>query len=430
MDHKITCRTQMARNIILLMATLFAVQFAVPSRGFAQNWKKSFTSPSLVYWVSVASSADGTKLIAVGNSSPTGASAIYTSTNSGTTWMSNSAPFAIWSGVACSADGTKLVAVAGTGSIWISTNFGVAWFEATNAPVMDWSSVASSDDGVRLVAAAVSDQVLVFTNGEMYPPTPTVVPGNGLIYTSTNSGMNWISNNYVPPSGWSRVISSGDGNQLYATGGFLGIYHSTNAGINWSAVSSPLNYAVSIAGSADGRRLFATGFDALSDGIWATSTNSGQTWSTNIAPNPPSGGYGWRSIASSGDGIKLAAADYHTPIYTSTDSGITWVTNNAPSEDWLSIASSADGSKLVALANFGDIFTWQYQPVLRLAGSRTHVTVSWPDSPFAIGFVLQQNFNLFSTNWTNVTESVNDDGTNFSITLVPRGTALFFRLRK
>lgn len=344
--------------------------------------------------------------------------------------MSSATPSAIWSAVASSADGNTVVAASSTGSIWISTNSGVAWIEATNAPIMNWSSVASSADGTMLVAAAVSDQILVFTNGQKFPPPPTAVRGNGLIYTSTNCGLSWKPNSSVPHSGWARVTSSEDGNQLYATGGFYGIYHSTNAGASWLAVSSPLNYAVSIATSSDGSRLFATGFDAISDFIWATSTNWGQTWSTNIAPDPSGGGYGWRSIASSADGTKLVAADYRTAIYASTDSGVTWMTNNAPNEEWHSIASSADGSKLVALANYGDIFTWQYQPTLLSAGCNTNVTISWQHSPFAVGFILQENTDLSSSNWTDVGSLVTDDGTNFNVNIMSPGNALFFRLKK
>ena len=429
MSQKFACRSGIAKSNILLIVVFVVGQLTVTRTMFAQDWTKRFTAPPVAYWSAIASSSDGTKLIALGNFSPTGASAVYTSTNAGITWRSNSAPFAILSSVASSADGTQLVAGASTGTIWISTNSGAAWIAAANVPRMNWSSVASSDDGVKLTAAAVSDQVLTFTNGESFPPLPVAVPGNGFIYTSTNSGLDWTSNTIVP-GGWSCVISSEDGNQLYASGGFNGIYHSTNAGANWLAVSSPLNYAVSIAGSADGSRLFATGFDAVSDYIWATSTNWGQTWSTNIAPPQPTGGYGWRSITSSRDGTKLAAADYHTPVYSSTDSGISWTTNNAPDEDWLSIASSADGSKLVALANFGDIFTWEYQPVLRIAISPANVVIFWPDSPFAVGFVLQQNFDLHSTSWTNVAAFVSDDGTNHSVTLGLRDGPIFFRLKK
>jgi hypothetical protein len=62
---------------------------------------------------------------------------------------------------------------------------------------------------------------------------------------------------------------------------------------------------------------------------------------------------------------------------------------------------------------------------LRQTNSST-VAVSWPSpSP---GFVLQQNtYGLGSVNWSNVTDSILDDGTNKMITQ-PMGTNRFFRL--
>jgi hypothetical protein len=82
-------------------------------------------------------SADGTRLIAVswdGLADSTGA--IYTSVDSGVTWISNNVPNEQWQGAAISADGSELIAVSagiapnpGTGRIWIS--------HATPSPVMN-----------------------------------------------------------------------------------------------------------------------------------------------------------------------------------------------------------------------------------------------------------------------------------------------------
>ena len=67
-------------------------------------------------------------------------------------------------------------------------------------------------------------------------------------------------------------------------------------------------------------------------------------------------------------------------------------------------------------------------PPLTITRTGSSVFVSWP-SP-STGFALQQNSNLAITNWTNFTGTVNDDGTNKSIT-VPTGPGnMFFRLKK
>ena len=117
-----------------------------------------------IQWQSVASSSDGTHLVAVANGIGGG---IYTSTNSGTTWTLTGAPSTNWASVASSSDGIHLVAVVEPSGIYTSTNSGANWTQ-TGAPSENWIRVASSSDGTHLVAA-------VYFGG---------------IYTSANSGAN------------------------------------------------------------------------------------------------------------------------------------------------------------------------------------------------------------------------------------------------
>ena len=103
----------------------------------------------------IASSADGQKL-AVAFSTD----AIYTSTNFGATWTSNNVPQVNWISIASSADGTKLVAVAGGGSagsgpIYSSTDSGAIW-TSNNVARQAWSAATSSADGCRLAAVTSS----------------------------------------------------------------------------------------------------------------------------------------------------------------------------------------------------------------------------------------------------------------------------------
>jgi hypothetical protein len=64
---------------------------------------------------------------------------------------------------------------------------------------------------------------------------------------------------------------------------------------------------------------------------------------------------------------------------------------------------------------------------IRLTATNTAV-VSWP-SP-SIGFNLQQNVNLGTSNWTTPPEPVTDDGTNKLIIINPQGGERFYRLYK
>jgi hypothetical protein len=74
-------------------------------------------------WNTVASSADGSRLVAVAGGSrnlqnPVVNGPVYTSTNLGMTWTSNCVPVQDWNSVASSADGNKLMAVVYGGGIW------------------------------------------------------------------------------------------------------------------------------------------------------------------------------------------------------------------------------------------------------------------------------------------------------------------------
>jgi photosystem II stability/assembly factor-like uncharacterized protein len=119
----------------------------------AQQW--NLTSAPGTNWSCVASSSDGTRVVAVaGTFFDEGP--IYTSADSGVTWIAPSAPCLLWSSVASSADGTNLVAVAiddGSGSggqIYTSADAGATWTQASNAPQgYYWSAVACSADGSR-----------------------------------------------------------------------------------------------------------------------------------------------------------------------------------------------------------------------------------------------------------------------------------------
>src|SRR5258708_7369437 len=149
--------TLLATNGTLTMTGL-VVSSITGSAG--ASWPKS-SSPGGGY-NSIASSADGTRLAAVGGF-------IYTSTNSGVNWtQSTNAPFGGWVSIACSADGARLAAVVSGGGIWTSTDSGVNWTN-TSAPATNWSSVASSTDGSRLAAGDT----------------------NGGRSTWTHSGANW-----------------------------------------------------------------------------------------------------------------------------------------------------------------------------------------------------------------------------------------------
>jgi hypothetical protein len=153
------------------------------------------------WWGSVASSADGTKLVAAAQT-PSGV--IYTSTNSGGTWMSNNVPDENWLSVASSADGSFLAAVAPT-VVCTSANFGQTW-TTNNVPAYYWSSVAASSDGSRLVAVAATGQIYTAA-----PPSLSLTLSNAtltLLWPASASGFQLQQNPNLTSGGWTGVTNS------------------------------------------------------------------------------------------------------------------------------------------------------------------------------------------------------------------------------
>jgi photosystem II stability/assembly factor-like uncharacterized protein len=274
-------------------------------------------------WKSVASSADGTKLVAVVDGGQ-----IYTSNDSGVTWTPR-AENRSWQSVASSADGSKLVAVENGDLIYTSIDSGQSWTPCMGSAPCDgpqpWTAVASSADGSKLVAVAKGRP----------------------IYTSTDGGTSWTAHDdmfLIRP--WLSVASSADGSKLVAGGD--AIFISTDGGTNWDTCGAltcqmPSNWHA-VALSADGSMMMA----GESPGNMYISSDDGESWTR---PTTIGSGGSW-SLASSSDGRKLAVASRLGRFYTSGDSGAHW-TERASGQDWGSVASSADGSQLVTVMRSG-----------------------------------------------------------------------------
>ena len=233
----------------------------------------------------------------------------------------------------------------------------------------------------------------------------------------------------LSPRSWSKLFAAGFGSIFP---GF--VYASTNSGLNWSLTSAPTNNAwAAIAASADGSRLVAASGVAAVPGLTYggiyTSTNFGATWFSNSVPNAQ-----WSAVASSADGTKLIAVAAAPVgwIYTSTNAGATWISNNVPNNSWFAVASSADGGQLVSAPNSASSSIYISQsiqaPQLNLAASASSLTVAWTMP--STNFVLQQNYNLSTTNWSAVANAPVLNLTNLQnqVTLPLSARNNFFRL--
>lgn len=401
---------KIVRILILIVVTCRSVNTA-----FAQNW--ILTSAPYNSLTSVASSANGRNLVVVSFGK-----GIYTSSNSGSTWLevsnySSGMWFPAFGGiefysVASSSEGSKLVAPSWNGyGIFTSTNSGATW-QSTDPvqPERQWYAVASSADGHKLVA--------------------TIYYG-GPVYGSTNSGVSWMQlTNFPNPASQNirAIASSADGNKLAtASSAYLGsggICLSTNSGLTWVEVTNvPNDNWISIASSADGTKLVAA---PLNDSIYI-STNGGVTWSPTETPSEA-----WASLAMSADGTKVIAGCAGV-LYSSDDSGNTWVTNNVPSGNWNYVASSADGNVLAAVDSSGSepgLWTSQTStaPNLNVAVRNNNLTLSWIVP--SINFLLQQNSDLTTADWTDVTNApvLNPMNLQEEVTLPLTNNNCFYRL--
>jgi hypothetical protein len=415
------------RNLLLVAAVLSGWNFA-----FAQTWLPT-TAPSNS-WFGLASSADGSKWIAVSGTR------FYSSTNAGMTWVTNSQTspsYANFQSTAMSADGSKIAVIAGN-ACWVSADSGNTW----SSNIVDASSliflrfVTMSPDGSKLAAV----QGRAAFSGTM----------SGAIYLSTNSGSTWMPTT-APTNIWVSVAISADGSKLAAAvgndnttnGNF--IYISTNSGTDWILSHAPTNVPwASLASSADGSKMVAGGnFSRIGSGNIQgsvyTSTNSGMDWRLNNVPPAQ-----WLAVASSADGAKLIAVGLSTTtnaatglIYTSNNSGASWISNSVPNLIWQCVASSADGNKLLAASTWGDpslsgassIYACQTIPTpqLNLGVSSTNLALSWTIP--STNFVLQQSPDLIS--WAAVTNAPMLNLTNLQnqVTLSPSNGSGFYRLK-
>jgi hypothetical protein len=296
----------------------------------------------------------------------------------GQVWFPTPAPQGSWQGLALSADGRHQIAVGD--AIYVSKNFGLTWNVAFSNE-QAWSCAASSANGKTLIAAS-GFSLYTSTDGganwSLDEPlgeywASATVSANGkfmaavdfygtLVYTSTNAGVTWVSNT-IPTLedddifGLARSIDcSADGTKLaLATLGGT-IFLSADSGRTWAPSTAPIENWSCITMSAEGKRLYATGYNLDSEVSQIfSSDDSGATWTPTTAPNEA-----WFSIAASGDGRHLVTCaggwESTGDIYTSSDFGRSWHRARPPTNYWYAVACSANGNVQTAATFGGNIY--------------------------------------------------------------------------
>lgn len=229
-------------------------------------------------WTALASSRDGTKVLAAD-----GDCKLYRSEDSGRTWQprpskcvpdrSPTSPAPALGLLASSADATRLVAAGGNYLIWTSNDSGETW--KNTEEMQQWSALGSSADGKHLIAAARSDY----------------------LYRSDDFGATWKQTGTKQL--WTAVASSADGDRVLAGAedGFL--YLSSDSGATWTKTATSQHWGA-VAVSEDGSLLVA----AVYGGSIHVSGDSGKNWE-ETGPSQD-----WVALSLSADGkTAVGAAD-------------------------------------------------------------------------------------------------------------------------
>ena len=279
-------------------------------------------------------------------------------------WYQTNAPLRSWVSLAMSSDGTHLITAegvagnasyGGTGYIYTSSDSGASWVQT--GPLQNWASVASSTDGKTLLAGSL----FISYSGLQEQQDPSSIVRSGYLFTSVDSGATWVEK--MTESDWYGTAAPANGALLYAVGGGY-VAHSSDYGNTWATTDftavDKWGELTSIAASSDGTKLVGAEYN-LSSGVGYiyTSTSSGWSWTKTGSQQL------WSGVASSSDGKKLVAVagTSQSPgfIYISSDSGMTW-TQVGEQQHWTSVASSADGARLIASA-CGDVTGGLYTSV-------------------------------------------------------------------
>ena len=239
--------------------------------------------------------------------------------------------------------------------------------------------------------------------------------------------------------GSAALASNSDGTgltRLNADGSFDTSFHPEMAGGDYTVINS-------LARQPDGK-ILAGGYFVQSDVPYYLLTRLNADGSRDPNFPAPGGSAVVTSIVLQPDGKILAASGWYDTAgwiarFNTNGSVDNTFNGGSGANDFInSVLLQSDGKVLIA-GSFTTVngivrprifrlLGESVAPFLSVARSNAFVVISWP-SP-STGFVLQQNTNLNTTNWTTPSEAVTNTGTTQCITVSSVGQNRFYRLFK
>ena len=296
------------------------------SKDRGATWKASTTAPIAAGYVTVASSADGSKIVAGVNpggklwlssdSGATFAAAVPLSTGGSNSSLPVSAP---WNAVAIDKSGTTIAAAEDPGKLWISNAFGVAKSWTTSQQASNSTTTTTISSQVPVSAPYTS--VIVSRDGQRISASSF----RGTIYSSADAGKTWVAQRGAPAAAlWQGLASSSDGTTLLAADQSPGsLWISKDAGATFAAVAQTSGAPVSamwrhVASTDDGKTLAAV---VEGGGVWRSS-DAGASWKQLGGGLPAAAN--WHYVTMSAGGSVMAAVSNGGKVWVSYDAGASW----------------------------------------------------------------------------------------------------------
>jgi len=318
-------------SLLVTLGLLLSIPVILPiTNSFAATGELAMTQLTLPAGIQaingITASSDGTKLAFISGIRAAGgtARAIYTSSDSGITWVSRKSDFNSADNepthIVGTDNGKYLVVTTLNGTVYNSSDYGVTWSLRRTFTGEWFCNVSCAQSAIGMSA---DGSVVALTRN-----------GSTTWYLSTDYGINWSAKTAPGTlSDWQSMHMSGDGYSIWLSQygnpiQNLWKYNRTNNSYSLDYFPG-IDVGPGLTGSADGTIVYSAGGQYFANGFVFKSTDSGATFSRigpnkTLAQDATSTQKTWTKFKASPDGTKLIGVDKSNQVFISLDSGVTW----------------------------------------------------------------------------------------------------------